>query len=240
VASWRSLLQGFAAGEVSNIILKPHLRSAIWLLILGGLAAILCCMQMEDRASGTFQVRSAVRAELRAPVAGFLRDVYGDEGDRVSAGAVVVRMEIPELASRLTQKRAEVCESQAKLRLLEAGTRAEEVAEQRQRVVRAKAWFGLAKQDLGQKQKALGEDLDRLDKQVIACRAELDAAQAAYDRDRDLLARHAIARQEFVEAEKKCLVLRARFDQAQAEKRARQAHGVLEAKAEVARREKDW
>src|SRR5262249_8045809 len=188
VASWRSLLQGFAAGEVSNIILKPHLRSAIWLLILGGLAAALCFVQMEDRASGTFQVRSAVRAELRAPVAGFLRDVYGEEGDRVLAGAGVAPLEIPGLAQRPAPKPAEVCEGQAKLRILEAGARAEEVAAQRQRVVRAKAWFDLAKHDLGHKQKALGEDLDRLDKQVSACRAELDAAQAAYDQDRDLLA----------------------------------------------------
>ena len=81
-------------------------------------------------------------------MAGFLREVYCDEGDRVSPGAPVARLEVPDLASRLAQKRAEVREAQARLRLLEVGPRPEEVVEQRRRVERARAWHDLARQDL--------------------------------------------------------------------------------------------
>jgi putative peptide zinc metalloprotease protein len=134
----RSLFREFSSGEVSKMIRLRYKRTVVWVLIMGNLAAALCLIRIEDRAGGAFQVRPVTRAELRAPVAGFLREVYCDEGDRVSPGAPVVRLEVPDLASRLAQKRAEVREAQAKLRLLEAGPRHEEVVEQRYRVERAR------------------------------------------------------------------------------------------------------
>src|SRR5262249_31075838 len=117
LVSARGVFQGFFAGEVSNMITKRYKRTAVWLLILGGVAAFLCLVPMEDRASGTFQVRAAVRVEMRAPVAGFLREVAFDEGDRVSAGTVVARLEVPDLASRIAQKQAEIQEGRARVRL---------------------------------------------------------------------------------------------------------------------------
>ena len=51
-------------------------------------------------------------------MAGFLCEVYCEEGDQVSPGAPVARLEVSDLASRLAQKQAEVREAQAKLRLL--------------------------------------------------------------------------------------------------------------------------
>ena len=87
-----------------------HKRTAGWALVLGAVPAVLFFTPWEDRAGGSFQVRPAVRAELRARVAGFIEAVHLDEGDRVSTGSVIVRLEVPDLASRLRQKRAEVRE----------------------------------------------------------------------------------------------------------------------------------
>ncbi|MDQ8033742.1 MAG: hypothetical protein REJ50_17150, partial [Bordetella sp.] len=53
-----------------------------------------------------------------APVAGFLKYVAVDEGDKVTYGSLLARMEIPDLESRLAQKKAETCEVEAKVRLL--------------------------------------------------------------------------------------------------------------------------
>jgi multidrug resistance efflux pump len=97
-------------------------RTVAWIVALAGVAALLS-LDMQDRASAPCQLRSAARVELRAPVAGFLQTVYFDEGDRVSPGALVALMEVPDLASRVAQKKAEVREAQATLTLLEAGTR---------------------------------------------------------------------------------------------------------------------
>ena len=132
-------------------------RTTIWLLGLGGLAAVLAGVETEDRAGGSFRLRPATRVELRAPVAGFLREVYFDEGDRVSPGAPVARLEVPGLESRLAQKQAELGEARARLRLLEIGPRPEEVAEQRRRVERARRWRDLAQRDLKRSHAGLRE-----------------------------------------------------------------------------------
>ena len=49
-------------------------------------------------------------------------------------------LDIRDLGSRLAQKHAEQREVEAKLRLLESGTRPEEIAEQKQKVQRAQLW----------------------------------------------------------------------------------------------------
>jgi multidrug efflux pump subunit AcrA (membrane-fusion protein) len=235
----RGLFQGFAAGEVRTMVTTRPRRTVLWLLGLGGLAAVLGLVTIEDRAGGSFRLRPAVRAELRAPVAGFLREVYFDEGDRVSPGAVLARLEVPDLESRLTQKQAEVREVQAHLRLLEIGPRPEVVAEQRRRVERARAWRDLAQQDLLRTRQALEEDLDRLETQIAARRAELDVSQDSYQRARSLLSGRTLADEQYRETEGKYRVSRARLAEALAAKRSRQASGTLEAEAERARREQE-
>jgi multidrug efflux pump subunit AcrA (membrane-fusion protein) len=238
--SLRGLFHDFTAGEVRNMILLRHKRSVIWALLLGSVPAALFLIPIEDRASGEFALRPVVRAELRAPVAGFLNEVWKDEGDRVSPGELIVHIDVPDLASRLAQKRAEEREVQAKLRLLEVGPRYEELVEQRQRVERARAWRDLAAADLDRARQVLEADLARLDKQVAQCAAELGFAQSSLARAQKLMAEAAISTEEYLEAAKKCHVFRAQGEQAQADKRARQARGCQEAEAELARREKEW
>jgi multidrug resistance efflux pump len=240
--SLRGLLHGITAGEVRNMILLRHKRTAIWALLLGGVPATLFLIQVEDRAGGPFQLRPATRAELRAPVAGFIEEVSYEEGSPVSPGVVVARLAVPDLPSRIAQKRAEVREAQAGLRLLEEGPRPREVAEQRHRVERAAAWRDLARQDLAHARESLQKELARLEKEVAQQDAELDYARAALDRARRLRGStigHAISAEEYDEVQARCRVCRARLDQARAHKEARQALGTQEAEAQLARRENE-
>src|SRR5262245_1053693 len=194
---------------------------------------------MEDRVGGSFRLRPARRVEIRAPVAGFLRAVHCDEGDRVSPGAPLARLDVPGLASRLAQKQAELDEARARLRLLEIGPRPEEVVEQRRRVDRARQWQDLAQQDLKRRRLAFESDLDQSEKQIAARGAELDVARDAYRRSKLLVGRGALAQEQIFEDEGKYRVSQARLAEAQAAQRALQAKGTLEAEAEVARREKE-
>ena len=235
----RGLFQGLTNGEVRTMIATRRRRTTLWLVALSGLAAVLAGVEMEDRVGGSFRLRPAARAEIRAPVAGFLRAIAFDEGDRISPGEPVARLDVPGLASRLAQKRAERDEARARLRLLEIGPRPEEIAEQRRRLDRAQHWRDLARDDLKRTQRAFARDLDRLDKQVAARRAELDAAADRYRRARALVERKAIAAEELREAEEKYLVGQAHLAEAEAAHRAAQAKGTIEAEAEVARREKE-
>jgi multidrug efflux pump subunit AcrA (membrane-fusion protein) len=239
LVSLRGLFHGFTAGELRIMIRYRHKRTAVWTLLLGGVPAVLFLIPMEDRVSGSFRLRPAIRTEVRAPVAGFLREICYDEGDRVSPGTLLARLEVTDLESRLAQKQAEVHEIDAKLQLLKVGARPEEIAEQRRRVERGQAWRDLAQQDLKRNRQALDEDLVQLDKQVVARRAEMDAAEDSYQRGRALLGRKGLAPEQYQELESHYRVSRARLAEAQAAKRARQAKGTLETEAEVARREKE-
>jgi putative peptide zinc metalloprotease protein len=237
--SLRGLLHGFTAGEVRKMILFRHRRTATWALVLVGVPTALFLIPIEERAGGSFRVRPAVQAEVRARMAGFLQEVYGDEGDRVTAGSPLVRLEVPDLASRLAQKRAELSEAGAKLHLLEAGTRTEELVEQRHRVERARAWRDQGRRDLDRARKAHEEDLAHLEKQIAVTAAELELTRLSQERTRKLLNQGAASAEEHDEAQTRCRVCQARHEQAQADRRARLARGTQEAEAELGRRDKE-
>jgi HlyD family secretion protein len=111
----RGLLGGVSAGEVTRMVTTRRKRAAVWLLLLVSAVGAGFVLEAERTAGGAFQVRPLVRAEIHAPVAAFLREIPLDEGERVSPNGFVARLEIPDLASRLAQKRTEVDEAVAKL-----------------------------------------------------------------------------------------------------------------------------
>src|SRR5205085_2305863 len=99
------LFNGLSAGEVATMLSSRRRRVAVWLLVLGAAALTACYVQVERTASGTFAVRPLLRAEIHAPVAGFLREIPLDEGERVSPAGLIVRLDVPDLESKLAQKR---------------------------------------------------------------------------------------------------------------------------------------
>ena len=237
--SVRHLVQGFSGGEVSKMIRQRHQRTVAWLLTLAALGVGLFVLRIDDWASGTLHLRSVNRVELRAPAAAFLKEVHVDEGDRVSPGTLIARLEVPDRTSCLARKQAEVREVQARLKLLEAGPRTEEVAEQKNRVERAKAWCDLARKDLERLRKSVTEVLASLEKQITAFHADLEVATSACKRAQVLLNQRALAEAQYQDALGKQRASFARWEQVQAEKRAYEAKGTFEAEAELARREKE-
>jgi multidrug efflux pump subunit AcrA (membrane-fusion protein) len=233
------MFRGLTGGELEEMLRMRRRRTAVWCGLLLGAPAMLYFGEMEDRASGQFRIRPAVRAEVRAPVSGFLRVVHAEEGQRVSPHGPIAVMEIPDLTSKLAQKRAELAEVKAKLRLLEVGTRPEEVAEQKQRVDRARHWRDLAEEDLRRKRKGHEEELARLEKQAGQFRAELAHARQSVAQAARLLQRKALAAEQYREAEKQVQVLQAQLDAVLAQKGERVAVGTLEAEGEMAKRQKD-
>ena len=235
----RNLLGGLFRGEVKTMILKRHVRTLLWLAALAGVIAALAWVPMEDRASGKFEVRPVNRGELRAPVPGFLREVRFVEGDAVSQGEPVIRLEVPDLASRIAQKDAELREVEAKLQLLQAGPRPEERIEQSRRVKRAQAWCDLAKQDLARKRQALEYELARFDKLLAQYRAERAYAKKVMDRAEIVFTKRSITDDEREQVRKQYLVFCALCEQTLAEKRARQSVGTLDAETTLAKRQKE-
>ncbi len=235
----RGLFRGLCGGEVSQMIRVRPTRTIVW---LGGLAALgggLYFVEMEDRAGGAFQLRSSVRAEVRAPVAGFLREVYVAEGQPVSPGTPVLRLEIPDLDSRVAQKRAERDEACAELRRREAGARPEELSAQRMRIETARHWRDVAREDLDHLRTALEAQLAALDGEIAAAAAERDAADEQLRRAQSLKDSKAISQSDYQEALRRQRAARAECEQRGAEKRTLEAKGVLLAETEHSRREQE-
>jgi multidrug resistance efflux pump len=234
-----NMFRGLGKGEVTKMLLRRHIRTAVWVLLLTAVPAALYFVEIEDREGGPFQVRPTVRAEVRAPVAGFLRAVEYDEGEHVSQGALVARLDVPDLDSRLAQKRAEVQEIQAKVRLLEIGSRPEEVAEARHKLERARHWRDLAEQDLRHAREGLREDLKRLDDLLVQQRAEREFARYAHDRSERLYSHGTGTKEELQNARKDFDVRESQLKQTLDQKRVREEQGTREAEAELAKREKE-
>lgn len=235
----RGLLGGVFGGEVGAMIGQRRKRAAAWFVGLGALPAALVLGQAQDWASGPFKLRPARRVELRAPVSGFLRAVPHDEGEIVSPGELIAELEIPDLDTKIAQAQAERDQARADLRKAEVGTRPEELAAQRQKVERARGWRDLARRDLDRLRRSHRERLKVLDEQIAEARAEARTAEGHFRRARALAARGFVSVDEYEEAHRRLKVADAQSREAEAQRRAVETEGTLEAEAELARRDKE-
>jgi RND family efflux transporter MFP subunit len=129
------------------------------------MAAAASLIQIEREAAGPFLARPVTRAEVFSPVNGFLREAPLDEGDRVSSGALVARLEVPDLNNRLAQKRNEVVELTVK-------------------AAHARTELAAAKDDLGRAEKLAKANASSMDelravqRRVETCNAEAEQTEA--------------------------------------------------------------
>jgi multidrug resistance efflux pump len=233
------LFAGIFAGEVSTMFRKRTPRVAAWVVGVSGALALACLVPMDDYVSGTFKTRAGVRREVRAPVPGFLQVIHYDEGETLESGKPIGCLEIPDLTYKLAQKRAEVTETKAKLKLLEAGARPEQLAEQRLKVQRAREWRDRAQTDLDRKRHALREEISRLERAITQAQTHLSYNHIAFEQARKLLQNNALPQEQYREAERQCLVAKEQLGQAEAQKRERTVLGTLEQEGELARRQKE-
>ena len=85
------------------------------------LAAAVAVVKMDLKVSGEFTVMPGHNADVRAPVAGIIEEVYVNEGDRVDAGARVARLADKDSRVELRQIELQIAAQRARLRLLRAG-----------------------------------------------------------------------------------------------------------------------
>jgi len=121
-------------------------------MIICPLAVVLIatgCGQTDDddaiHASGHIE---ATEVRLAAKIGGRLLEAPLEEGDTVAAGELVARIETIDAEHRLTQARANAEAADAKLRLLLAGTRAEDLRRAEDQLAQAQAELDAARRDL--------------------------------------------------------------------------------------------
>jgi HlyD family secretion protein len=141
-------------------------------VLLLGAAAVAACGEEapQDRVRASGQVE-ATEVHVAAEVGGRLLELAPAEGDRVTAGAIVARLDTADAELALARARAERDHADAQLRLLRAGARPEDIRQ-------ADAQLGTAQSE------------------TRAAEAELAAAQADADRFDALLKSNAGSRKQ--------------------------------------------
>ncbi len=116
---------------------KPR-RPSRGLLIGLAVLVLVCLIPYPYAPSGEFQVLPRDRADVAALTAGDVREVLADEGDVVSAGQAIVRLDDASQRARVAASEAELARIESELALLRKGARSEEIEVARQRVATAK------------------------------------------------------------------------------------------------------
>jgi multidrug resistance efflux pump len=99
-------------------------------LKLAGAAALvllLFLVKMELRVAGSVNAFPIHNADVRAEIEGIIEGIYVDEGQRVEAGDPIAGIYDRDVRAELQKIEAQVAENQARLKLLEAGARPEEI-----------------------------------------------------------------------------------------------------------------
>ena len=109
------------------------------------------------RVSGNVE---ATEVHTAAEVSGRIVELRVDEGDRIEAGAVIARLDTEDTMLQIARTRADRATAVAQLRLLEAGSRAEDIRQARAQV------------------DATAADAEAVDAEVTAAQLDLDRFQA--------------------------------------------------------------
>jgi HlyD family secretion protein len=176
------------------------------------------------RISASGQVIPIRTVNLSPKTSGKIVQLLVDQGDRVTQGQVVARMESKEVEADLAQAQARVTEAQAKLGELRAGTRIEEIRQAESEVVRAKG------------------EVERVRGLVADANSAVDFARTQTQRQRELASQGAIAANaldEFVRKEQSAnqSLSQARAQLSQSQAQLNQATQQLEQKQNGARPE---
>jgi putative peptide zinc metalloprotease protein len=231
----RRYFRGSLGEDFISMFRARKLRVLIWLVLIAGLLAI----PIHDRAGGEFHVRPVVRREVRAPIAGFLREIKADQGDIVSSGSLLAVIEVPELTSNIARKRAEIAESEAILRRLKCGPRQEEIDDQKERIKRATTWRDLAKSDLEKARISFAQEVASLELSIEKATGQLEYQGEILEQMQSLHDRGGLAGQQLLSYKKDYQEASLNASQAKADMQAREAEGLISYESELARREKE-
>ncbi|AFZ46893.1 efflux transporter, RND family, MFP subunit [Cyanobacterium stanieri PCC 7202] len=130
---------------------------------------------------------------IRSEISGRIGSIQVAEGERVTAGQVIFRVQSEQLEAELRQAQAQLESSRARLNQLRAGNRPEEIAQAQARLNSA-----IARRD-NARQGARPQEIAQAQAELDSARAELELAQERTRRYRVLFEEGAISQDEFDE-----------------------------------------
>lgn len=129
---------------------------------LSALTVPVTSQDLTVRISASGTVVPVETVNLSPKTSGRVQAVYVKQGDIVTAGQVIARMEQDDVQASLAQANAVIAQSQARLAELKAGSRPQEVAQARANVNRAQAAIAQAQATVEQARSSIAEAKSRL------------------------------------------------------------------------------
>jgi putative peptide zinc metalloprotease protein len=203
-------------------------RPARVLTVGGSVLAALFLVPMTLTVSGSFAIRPVDNADLRAEVEGIIETVYVNEGDMVGKDAIVARLADYNRRAELAQTEAALREKQAKLKMLRAGPRPEDIALAQQRVTNAKSREIEAVGRHSEAARLRAERIAGARAAVERAKEQLAFAEQSAARVRPLVGQGFYSAAKYDEAETEVFVRRKALEEAQASLRHAQADELRE------------
>lgn len=221
-------LNVFAQGEGGS--LKRPIKYAALLSLL----AVALFAQMELKVAGEFKVLPLHNADVRAKVDGIIEEIYVREGEVVENGQLIARLADRDYRAELRKVEAEIAEKRAKLNLLKAGARREQVDLANMEVETAKTRLQHASNRYRESQKMRAERAAKARAAVEKVREEGRYAQSYLAVQSSLFKKGFISRLAFDKSSAELSVKQNELQEAQAALNEILADDVAEARQDLA------
>jgi multidrug resistance efflux pump len=233
------VFSGMFGKEMFKMLTTRLLRSVLWIAGLGITGWLLFTVPINHYVTGDFEVRPGELIQVPTPVSCFIGQIYIEDGSQVAAGDKLIELRAPDLLSQIETKEAELRESEAKLTLLRAGPRPQEIADQEERVKRLLAWYELGKHEVETARKALDHELQALEHRIESVKTEHQYVKDAVAQSERLNRLGALAGAQLKQERTQLDILKARMGQAEADYASRATEGIRTTTAEFSRREQE-
>ena len=160
-------------------------------------ALIACAYPWETTILADVEVAAFQKEEIRAQVDGRIAEIMVREGDSVSCGDPVLRINNPELVAELNQVIAESKIASAKLALLKRGARPQHIAMGKAQLDTAKVTLEHARLRLAESKSLHAANMSRAASVVAEATIGLNHARAEFGRMEQLRKQNAVSHSEF-------------------------------------------
>lgn len=157
---------------------------AAWIGAAAMALAVIAKKPVPLRVSGPFNILPGESADVRVTVDGLIEKLYVHEGDRVEAGSLIATLSDRDLRANLESTDAQIREVRAKLRMLQLGAPAHEIAVAEAAVNKTADHIQFAKKKVDRAKALLAKGLvarsayDDAEEQFRATESELAEAKA--------------------------------------------------------------
>jgi multidrug resistance efflux pump len=211
------------------------MRRPLKLIVVLALAvALLFLVRLELNVAGEFKVLPLHNTEVRAEVEGVIQSVFVDEGQRVGKGDRIADLADRDYRTELRKVEAESDEKRAKLKMLKAGSRAEDIEIARSTLETAKTRRHHAQQRLEEAELTYAARLAKARSDLAKAQERLRYARSNLTRLSTLFSAELISQRDFEQAEERAAVADKDEETAQAELRIVLADNLSDLRKEVA------